>query len=91
MAFRRATQNRPEATAASAAAGREGQETALHATCVAIDGRGVVLTGASGAGKSGLGLQLIDGGAMLVSDDVTAICREGPAVDRAARPCGAPA
>ena len=78
MPFRRAAQNRPEATAASAAAGREGQETALHATCVAIDGRGVVLTGASGAGKSGLGLQLIDGGAMLVSDDVTAICREGP-------------
>ena len=54
------------------------QEAALHATCVAIDGRGVVLTGESGAGKSALGLQLIDGGAMLVSDDVTVLCREGP-------------
>ena len=54
------------------------QDVTLHATCVAVDGRGVVLTGESGAGKSALGLQLIDGGAMLVSDDVTVLCREGP-------------
>ncbi|WP_294389898.1 HPr kinase/phosphatase C-terminal domain-containing protein [uncultured Sphingomonas sp.] len=41
----------------------------LHATCVAIRGRGLLLTGASGSGKSDLALRLIDRGAMLVGDD----------------------
>ena len=41
----------------------------LHATCIAIDGRGVLLRGPSGSGKSDLALRLIDGGARLVSDD----------------------
>ena len=41
----------------------------LHASCVAIRGRAVLLTGASGAGKSDLALRLIDRGAVLVSDD----------------------
>jgi len=41
----------------------------LHASCVAIAGRGVLLTGASGAGKSDLALRLIDRGAVLVGDD----------------------
>jgi len=41
----------------------------LHASCVAIRGRGVLLTGASGAGKSDLALRLIDRGAILVGDD----------------------
>jgi serine kinase of HPr protein (carbohydrate metabolism regulator) len=49
----------------------------LHATTVAIDGRGVVIEGPSGAGKSDLALRLIDRGAMLVSDDRTRITREG--------------
>jgi HPr kinase/phosphorylase len=43
--------------------------TILHASCVAIGGRGVLLTGASGSGKSDLALRLIDRGAMLVADD----------------------
>lgn len=43
----------------------------LHATCVALDGQGVLVTGASGAGKSGLALQLIALGATLVADDQT--------------------
>ena len=43
--------------------------TTLHATCIAIGRRGVLLTGASGAGKSDLALRLIDRGAQLVSDD----------------------
>ncbi len=77
MALRRSDRNRPGAAAAGAS-GRAAQEVSLHATCVAIDGQGVVLTGASGAGKSALGLQLVDGGAMLVSDDLTALFREGP-------------
>ena len=50
----------------------------LHATCIAIGGRGVLLLGASGSGKSDLALRLIDRGAELVSDDGTAVeARDG--------------
>jgi serine kinase of HPr protein (carbohydrate metabolism regulator) len=41
----------------------------LHAACVSIGGKGVLLFGPSGSGKSDLALRLIDGGATLVSDD----------------------
>lgn len=41
----------------------------FHGTAVAIDGHAVLLTGASGAGKSDLALQLIDRGASLIGDD----------------------
>lgn len=41
----------------------------LHATAVAIAGRGVLLSGRSGSGKSDLALRLIDRGHMLISDD----------------------
>lgn len=41
----------------------------LHASCVALGGRGVLLEGPSGSGKSDLALRLIDGGARLVADD----------------------
>ena len=51
--------------------------TRLHATCVAIGGRGVLITGASGAGKSDLALRLIDRGAVLVSDDQVLLARRG--------------
>lgn len=37
--------------------------------CVAIGGRGVLIEGAPGTGKSSLALALIDRGAMLVGDD----------------------
>jgi serine kinase of HPr protein (carbohydrate metabolism regulator) len=43
--------------------------TLIHASCVAIAGRGVLISGPSGAGKSDLALRLIDRGAVLVSDD----------------------
>ena len=50
----------------------------IHATCVAIGGRGVLLTGPSGAGKSDLALRLLDRGAELVSDDGTVVeARDG--------------
>lgn len=45
----------------------------VHASCVAIDGRALLLFGPSGAGKSDLALRLIDGGATLVSDDYTCL------------------
>jgi hypothetical protein len=43
--------------------------TMVHATCVAIDGVGVLLQGPSGSGKSDLALRLIDRGALLIADD----------------------
>ena len=45
----------------------------VHASCVAIGGRGVLIAGPSGSGKSDLALRLIDRGAMLVSDDYTTL------------------
>lgn len=41
----------------------------LHASCVAIGGRALLIEGPSGSGKSDLALRLIDRGAKLVSDD----------------------
>jgi serine kinase of HPr protein (carbohydrate metabolism regulator) len=49
----------------------------VHASCVAIGGRGVLLAGRPGAGKSDLALRLIDRGAALVSDDYTELRRSG--------------
>ncbi len=49
----------------------------LHASCVAICGRGVLIIGASGSGKSALALQLIALGAKLVADDRTDVSRRG--------------
>ena len=49
----------------------------LHATTVALDGRGIALIGPPGAGKSDLALRLIDRGALLVSDDQTLVERRG--------------
>ena len=41
----------------------------VHGTTVDLAGLGVIILGPSGAGKSDLALRLIDGGALLVSDD----------------------
>jgi serine kinase of HPr protein (carbohydrate metabolism regulator) len=49
----------------------------VHATCVAIGGRGVLIRGRSGSGKSDLALRLIDRGARLVSDDYTILSEDG--------------
>ncbi len=49
----------------------------LHASCVAIGGRAVLIEGRSGSGKSDLALRLIDRGAVLVSDDQVIVRRDG--------------
>lgn len=41
----------------------------LNISCVAIGGRGLVITGEPGSGKSSLALALIDRGAILIGDD----------------------
>lgn len=41
----------------------------IHASCVAVENRGLLLLGPSGRGKSDLALRLIDRGARLVADD----------------------
>ncbi len=41
----------------------------VHATCVAVAGRGVLIVGAPGAGKSSLALRMMALGAELVADD----------------------
>lgn len=52
----------------------------LHASAVAIDGRGVLILGPSGSGKSALALQLMALGAELVADDQTEVTRVGTAL-----------
>lgn len=59
------------------AAGHDADETLLHASCVALDGRAVLITGASGSGKSALALGLLARGAGLVADDKTLLRRAG--------------
>jgi len=58
----------------------------VHATCIAIDGHGVLLRGPSGCGKSDLALRLIDRGARLVADDRVVLTVEDGAVVAAAPP-----
>ncbi len=52
----------------------------LHASTVAIAGRGVLIRGASGSGKSALALALLARGAALVADDRTRLARRAGGV-----------
>ncbi len=54
--------------------------SSIHATCISLGGRAVLIKGASGSGKSDLALRLIDRGAILISDDYTLITRRGERV-----------
>lgn len=53
------------------------QGETVHASCVAVDGRGLVILGPSGSGKSALALQLMALGARLVADDRTLLSVRG--------------
>ena len=52
----------------------------VHASCVALGGRGLLITGPSGCGKSALALRLMALGAALVADDQTLLSRAGDAL-----------
>ena len=49
------------------------EKNILHASCVAWNGRGLLILGPSGSGKSALALRLMAYGAALVSDDRTVV------------------
>ncbi len=49
----------------------------LHASAVAVSGRGCLIVGKSGAGKSTLALEMISAGAALISDDQTVLRCDG--------------
>jgi serine kinase of HPr protein (carbohydrate metabolism regulator) len=48
----------------------------VHGTSIEIDGHAALIRGPSGSGKSDLALRLIDGGAVLVADDQTALVHQ---------------
>ncbi len=52
----------------------------VHASAVAVRGRGVLVRGRAGSGKSALALALLARGAALVSDDRTRLARRGDRV-----------
>lgn len=54
-----------------------GTSDILHASSVAVDGRGLLILGPSGSGKSALALRLISLGAELIADDRTLVERQG--------------
>lgn len=58
----------------------------VHATCIAFAGKGVLLRGPSGSGKSDLALRAIDGGARLVADDRVILSRRGDKLIASAPP-----
>ncbi|WP_093035663.1 HPr kinase/phosphorylase [Ruegeria marina] len=63
-----------------------GEEANVHASCVALDGRALLIVGASGSGKSALALDLMALGAGLVSDDRVVLRRSDTSVMAEAAP-----
>ena len=68
----------------------------LHGTCMSVGGKGVLILGASGAGKSDLALKLIDGvgygissklqRCQLVADDQVVVRRRESKLEASAPP-----
>lgn len=59
---------------------RRDPDIIVHASAVALRGRGVLVSGASGSGKSALALALLARGGRLVADDRTCLARRGERV-----------
>jgi HPr kinase/phosphorylase len=57
-----------------------GESLNVHGAAVALGGRGILILGASGSGKSRLALELIGRGAALVADDRVELSRHGGAL-----------
>lgn len=57
------------------------ENSPVHGTAIAVGGRGFLILGPSGSGKSGLGLQMMALGAKLVSDDQVVLQRVGDVVE----------
>lgn len=55
-------------------------EQVFHASAVALRGRGLLILGASGSGKSALALEMLSKGALLIADDRVVARRCGDAV-----------
>ena len=77
---------RSNPVSAPAAGPPDSPESILHASCVALAGRGLLIAGASGRGKSSLALRMMALGATLVADDRVALRRCGDAVLASAPP-----
>ncbi|MFV0385701.1 HPr kinase/phosphorylase [Paracoccus sp. (in: a-proteobacteria)] len=52
----------------------------VHGTAVSVNGRGLLILGPSGSGKSSLALELMAAGGSLVSDDRTDLEKQGEVV-----------
>lgn len=63
-------------TAKAAGDRRLEADRTVHASCVSVEGRGLLILGASGAGKSSLALSLMAFGADLVADDLVRLTRD---------------
>ncbi|MEO0486292.1 MAG: serine kinase [Pseudomonadota bacterium] len=55
----------------------------IHATCVAIDGKALLIAGPSGSGKSSLAIEMLALGAELVADDITELSHTTGIIARA--------
>lgn len=58
----------------------------IHASAVSVAGRGLLILGASGTGKSGLALEMMSRGAVLIADDRVRLMRRQGAVIAACPP-----
>lgn len=54
--------------------------TIVHGSAVAFGGRGLLILGTSGSGKSGLALALMGRGGQLIADDRVVLARRGDAL-----------